>query len=323
MAKVIKKKREANSEVLDDIVYINLDEYEGNYSSKKLGIRVGPGKNILELADEDEDVYLFYQKLLTEDYMFYWHHNGVSYFIRRKYLKEIWKRTDLGDLGGLFYTVEEPLKERSSETEKNNLIVIFSPMPAENVKYSSNISARCFRTYFPNIQKYLAKNTYVLRIMDANLSYGSLYLNTSNYPNMEEDVQNIIQKIQEELNIEKERVVLYGVDNIAMSALHHGIKGDFKSVIINPYFTLEELKESSFYDKYLSNALPNDLKELVKNAKIENHLIIDSKDSGHSLEELNELARVYMLNDSVDREELVKHVTIETSLALNKNWINI
>lgn len=49
-----------------------------------------------------------------------------------------------------------------------------------------------------------------MRIMDFNLSIGSYYVNTINYPTMEDDVQQSIVDVIDKLSIEKEDVVLYG-----------------------------------------------------------------------------------------------------------------
>ena len=46
--------------------------------------------------------------------------------------------------------------------------------------------------------------------MDLNLSHGSHYINTDNYPNFENDVQESIINVMSQYNIHKDDVVLYG-----------------------------------------------------------------------------------------------------------------
>lgn len=325
MAVIKRKKRTTGADVRDDITYVSLEDYEGNYNTKKIGIKLDSNKNILELAKEDDDLFLFYQMLLRDDYLFYWHHNGTSYFIKREFISEIWKREDLISKGNLFYTLDEPWAERSSEAEHNNLLVVLSPMPLDKDINSSNIASRTFRTYFPNIQKYLAKNTYILRIMDVNLTYGSLYRNTYNYETMEQDVQDILAQVSEDLAISKNHVYIYGVNEVGTSALYHGVKGGYNSISINPYERLSDLPDDGDTIRFLSNALADNLDDGLSNDLVKNseglHYVLTTE--GNKPLSKFEGLNYYLLADNYEADDIAKNSTIEQMAILNGSFLDL
>ena len=68
--------------------------------------------------------------------------------------------------------------------------------------------------FFPNpfegITGYIAKNTVVLRIADSNLINGSYYLNTPNFRDYEQNIQELIAKTAEEEGILRENILCAG-----------------------------------------------------------------------------------------------------------------
>ncbi|WP_343068987.1 XcbB/CpsF family capsular polysaccharide biosynthesis protein [Listeria portnoyi] len=122
---------------------------------------------------------------------------------------------------------------------------MFSPMPAKENYHSANIAHRCFTTSFGSMQKHLVKNTIIMRIMDLNLAYGSHYINTFNYSNMESDVQEAIRIVRNTYHISKEDVVLYGGSKGGTGALYHSLLGDYNSVTVDPIISLEQYNQEN------------------------------------------------------------------------------
>lgn len=324
MAIIKRLKRVILDKNYHDIIHTTMDEYRTTMNSKKIAIHTGSNENMLVQSYQDSKVFEVYQSLIQRDYMLYWHHNKESYFIKRENINEIWKRSDLSSIGGLFYTVSKPISARKSEQEPANLIVIFSPLPNGRKIYSSNIADRTFQVYFPNIQKFLPKNTFVLRIMDINLTYGSLYFNTENYPNMEIDVQTIIENVRNELEIAHDKVILYGVDSVGLSALYHGIKGDYGSVSTNPYLSLQDLDNekvltSKFFIKSLKMNLLDNSHFSVDNTQvsINKHYVISIAPKAKIIHNMNQFAKIHLMKDEYEENEISKNATIEQITFIN------
>ena len=207
-----------------------------DWNADKIIIRTNSEINLLELATDNTNFYELYTSLLKHDYMFYFHAMEKSYFIKRKLIYQIWKRRDLLRAGETFYTVEKPFSLRKEQS--NRLVVVFSSMPLEDSTISPNIAERCFFHNYPSLVKHLLPNTFVVRIMDCNLTYGSYYLNTSNYPNFERDVQNLIRTVAYNLSVANKNIVLFGISKGGTGALYHSIIGDYHAVVVDPLFSL-------------------------------------------------------------------------------------
>lgn len=202
--------------------------------------------------------------LLRNDFMLYYHNNEHSYFTKRKNISNLWHRTDLKRAGDTFYTLEPPL-HISNETS-NRLVVVFSSMPLGNNYFSSNIANRCFTKNYPSLSKHLVSNTYLLRIMDCNLSFGSYYLNTPNYTTFEKDIQDLIVTIRNNFDITSDNTVLYGVSKGGTGALYHSIIADYHSVVVDPLFSLTKyikLNDFHFTKSYFPEKLTTIFKRLI------------------------------------------------------------
>jgi len=239
-----------------NVLFPNID-----WDADKIIIRTNSKLNLLELADDNYNFHKLYLSFLKNDYMLYYHFEEQSFFIKRKSISRLWHRQDILKFKDLFYTLENPSMYR--EGQENNLVVVFSSMPIQDNTISSNIAKRCFFKNYPSLTSHLIPNTYVIRIMDCNLIYGSYYLNTSNYPDYEKQIQDFIEMISYQIKIEHQRVVLYGISKGGTGALYHSLLGDYHSVSVDPLFSLTKyIKEGDSH--FTKNFFPEKLTPLFQ-----------------------------------------------------------
>lgn len=202
--------------------------------------------NILQFSRNDKSARLVLEFLVAHDYTLVDFKENYNIFIQRKSLSKYLPENILGlkirEKEGVFYTFEPKIKKDTNAPER--LIIIFSSMPGSNEYYSSKFEERSFVKHFPTIQKLLVPNTNVLRIVDSNLIYGSHYINSNNFSNYEDVIQNIIKAISKELNVINDDVVLYGTSKGGTGALVHSLMGNYKSVTVDPIIDATEYNEN-------------------------------------------------------------------------------
>lgn len=219
---------------------VNIIDFEPTFSTKKIGVRTYSNKNMIELAQANPHFRKLYKELLAKDYMLYFHDQEVSYFSKRTQFDSIFKRKDLHKAGDIYYTLTPPEGNKRNDKAPKRLMVIFSSMSTVENWVSPLVTNRVFFENFPNMSRSLVKNVWVMRIMDFNLSTGSHYVNTVNYPTMEADVQQAISDVSLNQAIAKENIVLYGGSKGGTGALLHGALGDYQAVIVDPIISAEK-----------------------------------------------------------------------------------
>ncbi|WP_213064225.1 accessory Sec system protein Asp2 [Acinetobacter sp. LoGeW2-3] len=177
---------------------------------------------------------------MKNDYIHYFHENGISRFYKRENAIELFKRKDLIYSNGIIYTLETPQGRKINNHVPKRLLVLFTCMPNKENFDNHIISNRMFPKFFDGIQKSLVKNVYIMRIMDINCSHGSHYTNTINYSNFEKNIQKEIDNVVEKLTINKRDVVLYGASKGGTGALLHGSALDYKTLAVDPILHLGE-----------------------------------------------------------------------------------
>lgn len=253
------------------ISYTNIIDFNPDYSKDKIVVKTFQNDNLLILAQKFKNTYLMYKELLTNDYILYFHNNEQSFFCKRPLFKYLWKRKDLIQEGSLFFTLDDQPENKQTSVQEKKLLVIFSCMPPTE-KYSSHSSAdRNFVPFFPLMARNLVKDVLIMRIMDLNLSHGSHYISTPNYPEMEEDVQNAIKKVAMNHGIISDNIVLYGSSKGGAGALYHGTLMDYKLLAVDPIISLEEYNKNGDYHFLehlrrvdLTNDINNNLEKCTK-----------------------------------------------------------
>jgi hypothetical protein len=159
---------------------------------------------------------------------------------------------------GIYYDLEKPVMYYDDLSTK--LVVMFPPASGEGEVAASKRLLNLDVTW-PSFTKRVANNTYVLRIADSNLMSGSFFLNTENFPDYQEKVQALIQKVMTDIGVSHERVICYGGSRGGTGALIHGILGNYETVALEPLVNLNSLTGNiaMFDQSFICDNLPSNL----------------------------------------------------------------
>ncbi|WP_180810177.1 accessory Sec system protein Asp2 [Staphylococcus sp. 17KM0847] len=299
--------------------------------TKTVEVILNSEKNIIQMSRRNEKIYSLYKELLKNDYILYFHKDGVSKLYKRKYIKELWKRNDLYQEGDVFYTLDKPVerKENKSSIDKK-LIVIFPCMPNVEVYDSYLMTNRMFTKFFNGIERSLVKNVYTMRIMDLNLSHGSHYINSVNNETFENDITNAIMRVKEELNIDKEDIVLYGASKGGTGSLYYGSKLDLKCLAVDPIISLGEynVRDEHFLKGLRKEDISDNINEYLKTGSESEKYIIGSENvpfnfshiskiEGDNIVKLNKVDEHIKAHPDVSRNTIPEQLMILNKMLLN------
>lgn len=214
-------------------VYRLEDEITSFYSDRIL-VKTNSKSNLLELSRKNQSIKMKYKKLLANDFVLYFHKDGISRFIKRTLVNNVLDKNKYINDDGIFYSLHEPFGLKINEKTEKKLLVIFSKMPGSNLYDSPKLPHRMLPAFFEGIERNLVKNVYIMRIMDLNVSHGSHYVNTINFPDYEEKIQKAINNIKDKLSISRKNVVFYGVSRGGAGSLLHGSAMDVKTLAVDP-----------------------------------------------------------------------------------------
>ncbi|MCT1915612.1 MULTISPECIES: accessory Sec system protein Asp2 [Staphylococcus] len=214
-------------------VYRLEDEITSFYSDRIL-VKTNSKSNLLELSRKNQSIKMKYKKLLANDFVLYFHKDGISRFIKRTLVNNVLDKNKYINDDGIFYSLHEPFGRKINEKTEKKLLVIFSKMPGSNLYDSPKLPHRMLPAFFEGIERNLVKNVYIMRIMDLNVSHGSHYVNTINFPDYEEKIQKAINNIKDKLSISRKNVVFYGVSRGGAGSLLHGSAMDVKTLAVDP-----------------------------------------------------------------------------------------
>lgn len=164
------------------------------------------------------------RQLLLEAKTIDGYYAGRAYAVKRKVLE-----TGLKQYKGVFYDLE--LSQNQPDFFTKKLLVWFPGLLSYN---HGNARDNFFPNPFEGITGSIAKNTVVLRIADSNLINGSYYLNTPNFRDYEQNIQELIAKTAEEEGILRENILCAGSSRGGMGALYHGLLGNYALVSMDP-----------------------------------------------------------------------------------------
>lgn len=292
---------------------------------KKILVHTGEN-NLITLARTNETAYKMYKELLSRDYVMYFFDQGISKFQKRKYVNELWKKKDLQQHNGIYYTVTAPQERRYNKLEANKLLVLFTCMPEKSEHDGYHLRARMFPQFFSGIDKSLVKNVHIMRIMDLNASVGSHYVKTTNYPEMEDDIQSAIQKVARELDVNDEDIVLYGASKGGTGAILHGSALDYKSLAVDPIINLEYYNKKDYH--FLVNLrevdLSDRLNQSLENSKRKKYIICSptisfNYDNVQKINKHNTVKIIELIDEHIKKHSDVSKSSVPLQLMVINN----
>jgi len=215
-------------------------------------------KNDLKVFKEDKNARKQALKIAQQDYVLHGNRGSSYRFIKRTELK-----TKFPKFKDLHYRLIPPKEDK--KYWGNKLLV---RMFGFSLPHKTSVIQRNFRLDFKTLKDSIVKDTYILEIGDINLIAGSFYANTPNYPDYEEQVQELIKCIANEYNIDNDSIITYGTSRGATGAVLHGALGNYKFVAADPAINdmpwyvdsdahyVEGVREIDYTDK-VANALNN------------------------------------------------------------------
>lgn len=100
-------------------VYHLEDEITSFYSDRIL-VKTNSKSNLLELSRKNQNIKMKYKKLLANDFVLYFHKDGISRFIKRTLANNVLDKNKYINDDGIFYSLHEPFGRKINEkTEKN------------------------------------------------------------------------------------------------------------------------------------------------------------------------------------------------------------
>ncbi|MFV5938111.1 accessory Sec system protein Asp2 [Mammaliicoccus sciuri] len=267
---------------------------------ERIFIDTNSEKNILEIARKNNNIKNKYKELLRNDYVLSLHKDNISHFCKRnKVYKLFTKAHRFNQYKDVLYRLNEPSGRKINEKATKKLLVIFAKMPGAEQYDSAKIPHRMIPPFFEDIERSLAKNVYTMRIMDLNVSHGSHYINTVNYSNYENEIQEAIIHVQEKLGIEQKNVILYGVSRGGAGAIYHGSDMDYKTLAVDPIINI-------------GGKLYGNDRRILKDLRKEDLV----PDINNNLEKSNKFQKVIICSENVE-------AYYEQSLRLNSDKVNI
>lgn len=204
------------------------NEYIHYHHEKKLSEK----ESLITEARKNQHSYNILIELANNGfYLFRTKRPNISSFVQHNAIPKLWHRIKEGDFhyseNGLIYSLTTP-----EDYITRNLLVIFSSI---NTYIYMPSLMRMFTQNFLSLNKYISKDTAILRIADLGGVIGSYYRDSFYLPNNEINIQNLIKKISFDLKVEN--TILYGGSRGGTGAILHGILGNYPIVTVDPILT--------------------------------------------------------------------------------------
>lgn len=240
-------------------------------------IYTGSTKNLQQLARINLVLRNFLFELLKLDLILNYHSKGFSYFVKRE-KAVLPKGMHLKRYKGVVYEQDPNAFRNGGEQSPKHLLVFFSNL--RNVDWkTTNAVNRALVQGFRN--KNYVKNTILIRIADYNLINGSSYRNTENYPNFENDIQDLIAQIAMENGILHDDIILAGTSKGGTGALYHGALGDYKVVVNDPVINWDDYNirrnDVVGMKNFVENDFSNSINQLLDRSNKSKKVIIHNR----------------------------------------------
>ncbi|WP_165314563.1 accessory Sec system protein Asp2 [Weissella sagaensis] len=215
----IKKYIKVDNDLLNDNTIILLKNVDG----AALAYQTVEGKN-----------HFIFRELLKMDFIIDGSFGKTKRLIHRKNFY----RSNLKCLNGIWYTEEINDRRLSGDGKPKRILFYFTPMAAPKWAID-NYSEQALPDRFKSLSRSLVKDTVLVRIADVNLTRGSYFMSSVNYPEYEKNIVEFINSKVKEYNVPKNNVVFYGFSRGGLGAIYYGKLLDYQVVSVDPVVNAE------------------------------------------------------------------------------------
>ena len=131
--------------------------------------------------------------LAAKDYILHGNKGHQYRFVKRKKLK-----TKFPKFKDIHYRIIPP-NDKNKYWDNRLLVRMFG----FSLPFKTSVIDRNFRLDFLTLKDSIVKNTFILEIGDINLIAGSFYSNTNNFPDYENQIQELISVISKSMKLKR------------------------------------------------------------------------------------------------------------------------
>lgn len=234
-----------------------------------------PKSSLIGMARRDKVARGCVVELARLGYYIYSGREKSSRLVRSDLLRELWGKLKNGDYrmnaDEIVHSITMPV---TGEAPKR-LLVIFSSI---HHSYNSPSPERYFMQNFGTIQKFLPKDTAVLRVADLGGVVGAFYINTTHRPNNANAIGKLIESVRMEFGLDPDSVTCYGTSKGGGGALYHGLRGGFRFVAVDPILSDKHYVEQMGDAHFTTGGIYPETKEVVFGRLFDQHAKLRVKD---------------------------------------------
>lgn len=258
-----------------------------------LSILAGSNKDFL-IFDSDKDesllrssikdpMHSILRKVYQNDYILDGGVGKTKFFVKRS----LFYRSNLEKLHNIWFT-REINEKRLSGNGIQRILFYFEPMNADDWS-SDDAERQALPGRFQSLSRSLVKDTVLIRVGDLNLSRGSYWYPTSNYPEYEKDVREFIESLISEYSVPRENVVLYGFSRGGFGSLYYGKLLDLKVVAVDPVVDAEFFVNERNDMHFLTGIRPVNLVDAVNSIsddeQTHSKIVLSNENTGNQVYE--------------------------------------
>lgn len=234
----------AGVEDLDSI--LNSQNYDFVHVSDEQNVLAG--RSMIQAAHQDNQIKHLVNRLSQFGFYVYHTVDGVSKFVKHEHIPTMWHSVANGTYSvsptGVVHTIDLP----SSELKAKYLMVVFSSIGGD---IFGDGLFRYFTQNYKSVQKFVPRDTAILRIADIGGVISAFYLNTKYRPDNAARISDFIEDTRRMLGISREHVITYGASKGATGALYHALQNGYRCVCVEPIVN-DEYYEEKFGDSHFT-----------------------------------------------------------------------
>lgn len=240
------------------------------------GSDVAPKSSLIRMARLDEGAHRCVLELARLGYYIYSGREKSTRLVRSDLVRNLWLRLTSGEYqmnaDEIVYSITPP----ASGTAPKRLLVVFSSI---HINYNLASLDRYFMQNFGTLQKFIPKDTAILRVADMGGVVGAFYINTTHRPNNTNAIGKLIESVRLDFGLDPDAVTCYGVSKGAGGAIYQGIRRGYRFVAVDPVLSDKYYVEEKGDAHFTTGGVFLEPKEVVFGRLFDEHARLRVKDT--------------------------------------------